>query len=954
MVGEGERRERAGAGLEVRASPTGGEPAGLLLTDLLNDFEKLTELFFVELRRRSWLNAYLLSAGMSQIVEDYLYADGYFLRKAAPYLADIRWPFGLFAAGMARCVDAAYVRLRCLHPRIRQLAGWHASLSTLVEQLAHLVVSDGSNAATDQKLQASGQLLGERIKSFPASLLRAVIRLPSCFRSFDQRPADLDRLVRRFRDRVPDLSTPIVVVGVRTSGSYLAPLIGALLKKYKYRDVEVLTVRPGYPLPSVHRSVLRVMQRRSGLVLLTDDPPTSGYALTLAADEVRRNGVPARSIVLLLQLFTSEEALPQPLTGYQSVVMCWGEWAVHEQMRPYAVRRTLAELLAPALIVGDVERLPLACGSLARGHAQGLYRVEVVERPGGQSQERQVYVTGVGLGYFGDHSLAIARTLRELVPPVYGFSDGLLYRAWLPEKQRLSASQLCDQPKSLMPLIDYVRARHRILAVDEDMSLRLIGRQPVWEVASNILSRAFGRAWFLVRIPLLDSVVQRILRVRTPSIVDGSMAPSHWFTTNALGERFLKVDFERRAFSNLDLYCYDSIYDLASLGVDLDIAGLEDDPESGVAGRLREACKTVAGEDVSPERWLLHQLVHLWDLQRGNRREREVRRAGARALQRYFAEVFFNDVADRAGGAICGIDLDGVLETEPLGFASLTRTSALALRALLRHGYQPVLVTGRSLAEVRDRCSIYRLAGGVAEYGAVVYNHRTGRVQEVITDGDRDDLDRVRQALLRLDGVRLDHDYRYSVRAYRVGADGRRQGLPSTLVGRVLTESGLQGSVQPIPGDSQTDFMLSRINKATGVRVLAAELGFECDVQDGKPLALAVGDTVTDLPVFRLARLAAAPGHAEERMRRAGVTVLRGRYQAGLAEAVARLIGHAPGGCAVCQWRCSVESRLLLTILGAQEQGTRSMVRSAVLLGLRNLRTGGISEHFPSSHASIA
>ena len=76
MVGEGEHRKRAGARLGAEAGSEDREQPGLLLTDLLNDFEELTALFPFELRKQSWLNAYLLSAGMSQIVEDYLYADG--------------------------------------------------------------------------------------------------------------------------------------------------------------------------------------------------------------------------------------------------------------------------------------------------------------------------------------------------------------------------------------------------------------------------------------------------------------------------------------------------------------------------------------------------------------------------------------------------------------------------------------------------------------------------------------------------------------------------------------------------------------------------------------------------------------------------------------------------------------------------------------------------------------
>ena len=105
---------------------------------------------------------------------------------------------------------------------------------------------------------------------------------------------------------------------------------------------------------------------------------------------------------------------------------------------------------------------------------------------------------------------------------------------------------------------------------------------------------------------------------------------------------------------------------------------------------------------------------------------------------------------------------------------------------------------------------------------------------------------------------------------------------------------------------------------------------------EGKPLALAVGDTVSDLPMFALAARAFAPAHAGSDVRSAGVTVLRRPYQSGLALAAAHLLGHLPGGCPTCRApHLSPEAHLLLTVLAAQETGTWGMVRQALLLAAR-------------------
>jgi hypothetical protein len=123
---------------------------------------------------------------MNQIVEDYLYADAYLLRRGTAYLATIPGLVGALAAGTVRGIDAMYLRLRNLLPQIRQVARWQVELSTLIEHLARLVIHDGADPANDHRLRASSQLLAHSPDRLPASILRSLIRLPSCFRSFDQ------------------------------------------------------------------------------------------------------------------------------------------------------------------------------------------------------------------------------------------------------------------------------------------------------------------------------------------------------------------------------------------------------------------------------------------------------------------------------------------------------------------------------------------------------------------------------------------------------------------------------------------------------------------------------------------------------------------------------------------------------------------------------------------------
>jgi hypothetical protein len=208
-------------------------------------------------------------------------------------------------------------------------------------------------------------------------------------------------------------------------------------------------------------------------------------------------------------------------------------------------------------------------------------------------------------------------------------------------------------------------------------------------------------------------------------------------------------------------------------------------------------------------------------------------------------------------------------------------------------------------------------------------------MREVLSESDREALDQLRAVLGDIEGVRIDPDYRYSVRAYHLNAAGQRRSLSAEIVARALVKSGAGWRIRPIVGEAQTDFMVAVIDKGTGLRLLAADLGVE-DRGEGKPLALAVGDTVSDLPMFDLAARAFAPANAGSDVRCAGVTVLQRPYQSGLALAASHLLGHRPGRCPTCRGpRLSADAHLLLTVLAAQETGTWGIVRQALLLAAR-------------------
>jgi hydroxymethylpyrimidine pyrophosphatase-like HAD family hydrolase len=592
---------------------------------------------------------------------------------------------------------------------------------------------------------------------------------------------------------------------------------------------------------------------------------------------------------------------------------------------------------------------------------RALVRVRLREASGGGQFDHDVYVKGVGLGYFGDHSRALAAALPEFLPEFYGMRGGLLFRRWMDDRRRIEQ----PAPGELDGLADrigaYVHARQQRLAVEED---RAPSRAGVPEEVVKLMAGCFGRLALPARA-LLHPWARRLLRPEEPSVIDGSMSLRQWFRAGAhgLAEALVKVDYDERAFSNQDtvvdeLYSYDAVFDLAGAAVDFSLGSDQPSLEARFEDRLRCAYEGRADRAVPAARWLLYQLVlartqidflqEALAVRRGSPADQAAQRAeadqvaeaadrGRRAMarfeQRYLAGLFLSDVAGTPDGPLCAIDIDGVLETVSLGYSSATPLGVLSLRALLCHGYRPLLATGRSLGEVRDRCLAYGLEGGVAEYGAVVYDRLHDRVIELLTEEQQRELDGLRAALSRIENVRIDAGHQRSIRASTGDPGGRRRPLPAQLADEVLAAQDLGGEVRVVRGDAQTDFVVRGVDKGRGLQVLLDALGETSAGVGAKPLALAVGDTEFDLPMLALARMAAAPANADQPVRDADVPIMAGDCQQGLARAVGRLLGHYPGKCTLCAaGHLDRESELLLAVLSAQAEVRWGKLRPAARL----------------------
>ncbi|MDX6700523.1 MAG: hypothetical protein QOF26_749, partial [Baekduia sp.] len=689
---------RAGANPAPGATPPREAPGS---ADLRDDLEGLALRLRAAIRREDRLDAFLFAAGMLQIAEDALDCEPELLLHVARRLGAAPVAGARAGAASARMVARAAGAIAEQHvdPGMRR---WTAQLAALVQRLAE-GVADPARPVPARSCDA----VLDGVHRLPATLRRTAMRRPACFGIFDQHPDDVRELTARFARFAPARRRPLLVLGVRTSGSYLAPLTGAFLRARGYADVTVLTLRPGRRQRAGQRRAMQAVARRGGLALVCDDPPGSGRTVAGVADLLAGRGL---DVVLVLAVFGPPRALPRDLAGRPAVLLGQADWAVTARLAPTAVGATVADLLGPAIEIVACERLDGGAPRRVRRHVRAAYRLTVRDRGHRDTTEAWIAVEGVGLGHLGADAAVLHRELEPYLAPLLGVRDGLMYREWLPDRARADR-RTPDPARTAQRLAGEVDARARALPLASDRTTGARGERPAWEAASLVLSRAFGRAQPAARVLVVDPAVQGLLRVERPSRVDGSMALSRWFAAGA-GD-LVKVDWAEPDGASWRVASCDPVSDLAQV-----TAGSQD---RALGRLLREAYNLLGHEPIEAERWLLHELAHLWSHERAAPDDPAPRRAAAVAMQAYMHEVYFADLAPDGNGPLCALDVDGVLELGVLGFPALTPVAAQALRALTAHGHRPVLATGRSEQEVIERCAAYRLAGGVAEYGAVVH-----------------------------------------------------------------------------------------------------------------------------------------------------------------------------------------------------------------------------------------
>jgi hydroxymethylpyrimidine pyrophosphatase-like HAD family hydrolase/adenine/guanine phosphoribosyltransferase-like PRPP-binding protein len=888
-------------------------------------------------RAETVTNVFLLSCAIADAVDDYLLGACFDFSKASTAMPG----FGPLLRG-ADALLKAYQRAR--ERRLGALRHWRDAWGATVEAFLKVGVAEG-RADRDALSRAGTELTTLLASGLPDEVQRRRLRIPAAFRTRDLTPMDILALGRRFVATFPTRERPVLVVGLRTAGSYFAPLLCASLAAAGYRDVQSVTIRPKKGLGRWEEETLAHNARRGALAVIVDEPPNTGATLAKGIDLIRKAGFATADVVALLPIHhpwrewaTHPEALP--LSKIHVVSLPPEQWHKRRMLEPRAMEGRLAEYFAArnrshirVLTSPTAERLNLALQE-SDGRLKRIYEVRL-DHGGGRTETRYVLAKSVGWGWLGYHALLMGERLSEFVPPILGLRDGFLYTEWLPQDEPAVNSQ--GRERWLETVATYVAARVRGLKLNNDPvpDLGRADQHRGVELLASTLARAYG--WkvsaALKRPRLQHELVRQACPV--PTLIDGKMRPQEWIA----GPRsLLKTDFEHHGQGKHELNMTDPAYDLAEAIL---YWGLSDAEEGWLLNRYVERSGDVG---VQQRLFLNKLLAGTWAMQTALAQLAEGTADRAAEFNRRYLDAWNFLITHTV--RLCGhvvarpatlgwhspivmLDIDGVLDKGVIGFPSTSAAGLRALSLLHAHDIAITLNTARTLAEVKEYCRAYGFVGGVAEYGAIVWDALSGRERILVTPESHRQLDRVRSALRQVPGVFVNDDYRHSIRAYTFER-GTTVALPTLLI-RDLLAGSMGDRLTFLQTHMDTAIVATEVDKGKGLLALL-ELAGQRDIE-----TIAIGDSEPDLAMFRVAHRSYAPSHIARRSvaRLLGCHIASRAYQTGLLQSVRSLLHPDGVRCGRCRHATRVPvadmSPLVGEVLEAADQGPLRLLLRALL-----------------------
>jgi len=849
-------------------------------------------------QKQEWiLNLHLLGCASADILDDYLTSGVRDWSKVEDYVAAL--------GGVVRLIRRSS-ELYCStikQWRDRPLSRWRHAWGEFLIFLAQSLV-DHPVPGADLAAEVQSRLHTLSRQPFPARLQRMRLRIPAAYRSQDLTHHDIIALGEKYLESLPPAGGACLVVGLRTAGSYFAPMLAGYLRS-RGLQTSYVTMRPKSYIHPRDRKLFTVNTRGKDRILFVDEPVGTGKTVLKAIAMLAGFGVKPGQMVILIPSHPAngqwlDETMRIQLGEVQALTLEPPEWFKRKRLALPEIERAIAPYFqAPALVTVRV-RESEETGRINQAlslNPEGAFHVRLkkvvdvdLERPGGGNRTTlRLLIKSVGWGWYSYHAALAGARLQEFVPEVFGVRDGLMYCRWLETGPGTKDSPE-EKEAFVQRISDYIAARATRLRLEEDPA-RFISsyRESGLQSVAIVLSRVFGpqisilkRGWVRRKLEQLECPV--------PALIDGRMGRSEWVGDPR--ER-RKADFEHHGFSKTASHnIADPAYDLASAIVEFGISGdrqeafinnyIDKSGDREIRRRLIYYQIYCGSEGMEIASGQLSRMEYAAQYPELNSRHLQMFSGLVSDTSHTFSNLCHGTPVKEWRLPLFVMDCDDVMDKGIFGFPSTTAAGVKALSLLRTHGVCAIVNTARSLVDVQEYCRIYGFPGGIGEYGSVIWDDLEQKAIALASEAALDQLERLRAALKAIPGIYLNSNHHYSIKAFSYGKS-RTLPLPTAMIGELFSRLNLDELKVKI---SHLDLCVldKSVDKGQALLKLMALKGFT----NGRTGS--VGDTESDFPMLRVTSQGFLVNNSDAELKRKSrghaIEVVSHSFQKGLLQSV--------------------------------------------------------------------
>lgn len=880
-------------------------------------------------RNENILNLYFMFCACQQIISDYIHSSGlkrvvYFLRRfmgqSVPNRSESNRIIRLIAPIITRFIIPLMEKMH--NVLLRNLYHIHNDILDVCNKLAGLIylqrIEEKEPDTVDLDSFLTQNITSLRRVKYPRALRDSFLKIPTVFKDEPFGPEDCFSLSRRASG---DLTNNVnlgnvLIVGIRTSGCYMAPLCMTAMRNNGLKDISIITYRPGHGLLSQERNAIEnTIKNNNGMVMVVDDAPYSGSVIEKVCDDLIKLGVPTASLRIMVPKFEEApywkkqhkkndelsalkgEHVQKNTTLIKTITIERSSLSVGQYLNTDWIRRQLKETgcFTNELMITDVTKDIFYRGKNERFRSKGLsYRPK---RPfprykrifkinwkdeENNDQTKHILAISVGQGFWGYPIKILYEHLADFVPHLYALNDGVALMEWCEQSESVSIGKAVKK-EILDEMASYILKR---AALPMLTSLETIYRMELNGNGLCTLNKMFGGGLGLYgflyeRVLRSTKKFSKILGNGGRCTIDGKIGPQEWIVCRDSGSSsFFKIDYDEHAYDWRDLRIFDPLYDLASVIFEY---CLDEESERILTEKFKD--NNSGAIDNIDKKILFYKVLYAFlfknalstslsggystgALPPSTKRERIMQeKLNAKCdsfltntINSYLALPVKSIPISKEPIAVFSIDVDNVIELERLGFSATSKSSVEAFSMLKKAGFLPILNSGRSLKEIKSRCAAFGIPYGIAEHGSVIWDSYK---KETITLPSKQQVQKKTRLLkeLRKDkNIIIDDGFYCSLRVFN------RRGWFSYPVNEVLLEEYFSSlgivDLRLIQTPGKTDIAYKGIDKGTALQTLLNRIG-----RGALPI-YAIGDSISDASMLQIADTGYVPSNCSQELRR--------------------------------------------------------------------------------------